>query len=63
MQGFGDHTEPMDIQRWTPFPSPTVASVGLQLGNEGGKTALTALGMLLVGKLTPGLYFLLCFQC
>lgn len=45
MQAFWVHLEqPMDSWKGSLFPSPAVASVELQLNNEGGKTAL---GMLL----------------
>ena len=48
MQAVWAHVEePMDSRRGSLFRSPTVASVELQLSNEGGKTALAALTILL----------------
>lgn len=47
MQAFWVHLEPpMDSWRGSLFPSPAVASVELQLRNEGGKTALAMLSAL-----------------
>lgn len=48
MQVFWDHVEqPVDSRRGSLLSSPTVASVELQLGNEGGKAVLAALAVLL----------------